>query len=407
MDKFIKTDTENVGAEALATLRRHTAETLQDPEDRGRRDSGLRRRGDEGRQQVGVVTSPAVSPRLGTIGLAILDAGVATDGEKVEVAIEGGTAPPRSRCCRCSIPRRRSRAPDARQYEPRSAGRTGPPLCLCWGMTDGELYGVVPNFSEGRRTDVIEAIVEALHVPGARSSTPRPTPTTTGSTPRCSAMPTPSGECAGRSGRGRRAIDMTQHEGGHPRMGAADVIPFMPVRGVSMDAASRSLGHSVASSPRRSTFRSFSTTGRRSCPSGPRSPMSDAASSKGCGTRSRGESGSGLRSEPIGRAGATAVGARKPLVAFNVYLDPPTRRPPRTSRRRCGVQRRTDGGAGDRVRGARTRWHRHGVDEPGRPRGDGPGGRIRRGGATRHRPRHDRDGFGDRGTGAGIGARPG
>ena len=41
----------------------------------------------------GVVTSPAVSPRLGTIGLAILDAGVATDGEKVEVAIEGGTAP--------------------------------------------------------------------------------------------------------------------------------------------------------------------------------------------------------------------------------------------------------------------------------------------------------------------------
>jgi glycine cleavage system aminomethyltransferase T len=34
-----------------------------------------------------------VSPRLGTIGLAILDAGVASDGEKVEVAVEDGTAP--------------------------------------------------------------------------------------------------------------------------------------------------------------------------------------------------------------------------------------------------------------------------------------------------------------------------
>ena len=45
---------------------------------------------------MGVVTSPAVSPRLGTIGLAILDAGVATDGEKVEVAVERA-APPRPR----------------------------------------------------------------------------------------------------------------------------------------------------------------------------------------------------------------------------------------------------------------------------------------------------------------------
>ncbi len=35
--------------------------------------------------EVGVLTSPAASPRLGTIGLAILDAGVANDGEKVEV----------------------------------------------------------------------------------------------------------------------------------------------------------------------------------------------------------------------------------------------------------------------------------------------------------------------------------
>jgi glycine cleavage system aminomethyltransferase T len=43
--------------------------------------------------QVGVVTSPALSPRVGTIGLAILDADVASDGEKVEVVVGDGTAP--------------------------------------------------------------------------------------------------------------------------------------------------------------------------------------------------------------------------------------------------------------------------------------------------------------------------
>ncbi len=35
-------------------------------------------------------------------------------------------------------------------------------------VTGAGLYGVVPNFSEGRRADVIDAIVDALHVPGAR-----------------------------------------------------------------------------------------------------------------------------------------------------------------------------------------------------------------------------------------------
>jgi aminomethyltransferase len=93
MDRFIATDTENVGAAALA--------------ERGgsppKRFKTLRIEGDvapdygaavtkDGRE-VGVVTSPAASPRLGTIGLAILDADVASDGEKVEVAVEGGTAP--------------------------------------------------------------------------------------------------------------------------------------------------------------------------------------------------------------------------------------------------------------------------------------------------------------------------
>lgn len=93
MDRFIKTDTECIGAGALA--------------DRGanppKRFKTLKIEGDavpasgasvtkDGRK-VGTVTSPAPSPRLGTIGLAILDADAAVDGKEVEVAVEGGTAP--------------------------------------------------------------------------------------------------------------------------------------------------------------------------------------------------------------------------------------------------------------------------------------------------------------------------
>ena len=98
------------------------------------------------------------------------------------------------------------------------------------------LFGVVPNFSEGRRSDVVEAIVAALAVPDARVVYAEADPahhrldtTVLGSRDavRASAMA------------GARVavslIDLTTHRGGHPRMGAVDVVPFMPVRGVTMD----------------------------------------------------------------------------------------------------------------------------------------------------------------------------
>ena len=93
MDRFIKTDTENVGAKALA-------EVGQAPQ---RRFKTLRIEADappeagaevtKDGEPVGTLTSPAASPRLGTIGLAILRTDAANDGGKVEVAVEGGTAP--------------------------------------------------------------------------------------------------------------------------------------------------------------------------------------------------------------------------------------------------------------------------------------------------------------------------
>ena len=93
MDPFIKTDTGCVGATALR-------ERGEDPP---KRFKTLQIEGDaapdygaavtqDGRD-VGVVTPPASSPRVGTIGLAVLDTDFAADGEKVEVAVGDGTAP--------------------------------------------------------------------------------------------------------------------------------------------------------------------------------------------------------------------------------------------------------------------------------------------------------------------------
>jgi glycine cleavage system T protein (aminomethyltransferase) len=93
MDRFIAAGTECVGAEALAAYGANPPKRFM----------SLRIEGDavpdygaavtRDGAAVGTVTSPAASPRLGTIGLAILDADVATPGEKVEVTVEDGTAP--------------------------------------------------------------------------------------------------------------------------------------------------------------------------------------------------------------------------------------------------------------------------------------------------------------------------
>ncbi len=85
MDRFIKTDTECVGADALAAYGASPPKRFKtlkiEAETAPEYGAVVTKDGAE----VGVVTSPAVSPRLGTIGLAILDSAAAVEGEKVEV----------------------------------------------------------------------------------------------------------------------------------------------------------------------------------------------------------------------------------------------------------------------------------------------------------------------------------
>jgi glutamate formiminotransferase len=170
---------------------------------------------------------------------------------------------------------------------------------------------------------VIEAIVEALHAPGARVvyAEADPDHNRLDTTMLGDADAVRRSALAGAAAAVDR-IDMTQHEGGHPRMGAADVIPFMPVRGVGMDACvelARAFGRELAETLDVPVY-----LYDRAALMPERASLADVRRGQFEGLRDAVATGERLPDfgpHSIGRAGATAVGARKPLVAFNVYLD--------------------------------------------------------------------------------------
>jgi glutamate formiminotransferase len=186
----------------------------------------------------------------------------------------------------------------------------------------GALVVCVPNFSEGRRHDVIDAICDALAGGGARLVYRQADPehnrldTTVVGSPDAVR-----GSALAGAAKAVELIDMTKHTGGHPRMGAADVIPFVPLSGISMDEVvelarafaaelSGALGIPVYLYDRAAT-------------SHDRASLAEVRKGEFEGLReavARGERLPDFGPHEIGRAGATAVGARKPLVAFNVYL---------------------------------------------------------------------------------------
>jgi len=93
MDRFIKTDTENVAADALATAGASPAKRFKTLKIEGDEAPEAGASVTKGDRVVGTVTSPAVSPRVGTIGLAIIDAEVAEDGEVLAVVVGEATVP--------------------------------------------------------------------------------------------------------------------------------------------------------------------------------------------------------------------------------------------------------------------------------------------------------------------------
>ena len=98
------------------------------------------------------------------------------------------------------------------------------------------LVECVPNFSEGRDKARVDAIIEAMKMDGVYlldremdADHNRCVITLVGD-------PVNVAEAAIRGvGKAAELIDLTQHTGAHPRLGAADVIPFIPIEGVTLE----------------------------------------------------------------------------------------------------------------------------------------------------------------------------
>ncbi len=100
-----------------------------------------------------------------------------------------------------------------------------------------KLIECVPNFSEGRDRRVIDAITREIEdTPGASLLDVDPGAATNRTVVTLAGPPAAVGEAAFRAiARAAELIDMARHSGEHPRMGATDVCPFVPMRGATME----------------------------------------------------------------------------------------------------------------------------------------------------------------------------
>ncbi|HWP37312.1 MAG TPA: glutamate formimidoyltransferase [Gemmatimonadales bacterium] len=186
----------------------------------------------------------------------------------------------------------------------------------------------VPNFSEGRSPEILAALREAIaSVPGARLLDVQSDAAHNRSVFTLIGAPEAVSEAAFRAMRvAAQRIDLNQHRGEHPRMGATDVVPFVPVEGVSMDECvtlARALGERVGRELGIPVFlyaRAAARPDRVSLPAirkGEFEGLRDRIGSDPDRTPDFGPN----RIHPT--AGCTAIGARPFLAAYNIYLDTP------------------------------------------------------------------------------------
>jgi len=188
------------------------------------------------------------------------------------------------------------------------------------------LIECVPNFSEGRRPEVIEEIVHAIgQIDGvtvldhSRDETHnRSVVTFAGEAQSVVRAATAA------VGRALQLIDMEQHTGAHPRIGAVDVMPFVPLGNTRLEECvdlARRFGENVAKLFDLPVYLYGEAALRPE-----RRRLADVRRGQYEGLRA--ELGTNPERDPdFGphhlhpRGGAIAVGARKPLIAFNVNLD--------------------------------------------------------------------------------------
>lgn len=187
------------------------------------------------------------------------------------------------------------------------------------------LVECVPNFSEGRRLEVVEQIADAVRrTPGAAlldatsdADHNRSVLTFVGSSEGVESA------AFAAIARAAELIDMTQHSGEHPRIGATDVVPFIPIRGVEMGecvAIARRLGQRVGEELGIPVFLYEEAATRPE-----RANLANLRKGEYEGLRET------IATDPnrapdfgpaaLGSAGATVIGARAPLIAYNIYLN--------------------------------------------------------------------------------------
>ncbi len=183
------------------------------------------------------------------------------------------------------------------------------------------LFEIVPNLSEGRDPATIDAAVDAVLATGARvlhrTSDPvhhRSVLTVAGDGPHVLDA------AVALAGVAVERIDLRKHRGIHPRIGALDVLPFVPLRDASMDDAAALAHEAGARIWDRYRVPSFFYGAAARAPQRASSPTCVPASSKGSKRASLVCRRTSARFARHDRAGAIAIGARNLLVAFNVEL---------------------------------------------------------------------------------------
>jgi glutamate formiminotransferase / 5-formyltetrahydrofolate cyclo-ligase len=182
----------------------------------------------------------------------------------------------------------------------------------------------VPNISEGRRADVVSAIADAIRgLPGVRVLDVQSDPAHNRSVLTLAGEAAPLQEAVlTLFDRAVKAIDLRQHTGEHPRLGAVDVVPFVPIEGVTMDACvglAKEVGSQVASRFGVPVFlyeEAASTPARRNLEDIRRGEFEGLAS-KMQQPEWKPDFGPG---QPHASAGAAVIGARMPLIAYNINL---------------------------------------------------------------------------------------
>jgi len=188
------------------------------------------------------------------------------------------------------------------------------------------LIECVPNFSEGRDVAAIDALVAAMSgIPGAwvldRSSDADHNRTVI----TLAGEPEAVADAALRGvGKAAELIDMTRQSGAHPRIGATDVLPFIPLAGITIEecvALARRVAHEIWARYRIPVYfyEAAATKPERVNLENIRKGQFEGLREDALRDPDRSPDVGEPRLHPT--AGATAVGVRKLLIAFNIHLN--------------------------------------------------------------------------------------